>query len=160
MGVPAGWNEACALSGFSSPTWKSAALPGSSSSPSATLIFEGGMVPPSEPSLDVAEPCLPSSQACGLEDSEPGRSWPGQRKEGGGAGRTEKEGRWTLRVTRSLWGVEETGKLLYRASVFTCVQWAEYLLYKQTIQSCVRLFVIPWTVAYQAPPSMGFSRQQ
>ena len=24
---------------------------------------------------------------------------------------------------------------------------------------CVRLFVIPWTVAYQAPPSMGFSRQ-
>ena len=25
--------------------------------------------------------------------------------------------------------------------------------------SRVRLFVIPWTVAYQAPPSMGFSRQ-
>ena len=23
----------------------------------------------------------------------------------------------------------------------------------------VQLFVIPWTVAYQAPPSMGFSRQ-
>ena len=27
--------------------------------------------------------------------------------------------------------------------------------------SCVRLFVTPWTVvAYQAPPSMGFSRQE
>ena len=26
--------------------------------------------------------------------------------------------------------------------------------------SCVRLFVIPWTVAHQAPPSMGFSRQE
>ena len=26
--------------------------------------------------------------------------------------------------------------------------------------SCVRLFVIPLTVAYQAPPSMGFSRQE
>ena len=26
--------------------------------------------------------------------------------------------------------------------------------------SCVRLFAIPWTVAYQAPPSMGFSRQE
>ena len=26
--------------------------------------------------------------------------------------------------------------------------------------SCVRLFVIPWTVAYQAPLSMGFSRQE
>ena len=25
--------------------------------------------------------------------------------------------------------------------------------------SCVRLFAIPWTAAYQAPPSMGFSRQ-
>ena len=25
--------------------------------------------------------------------------------------------------------------------------------------SCVRLFTTPWTVAYQAPPPMGFSRQ-
>ena len=25
---------------------------------------------------------------------------------------------------------------------------------------CVRLFVTPWTVARQAPPSMGFSRQE
>jgi len=54
------------------------------------------MVPQRHHSLDVAEPCLPISQACGLEDKEPGRSWPGQRKEGGGAGRTGKEeGRWT-----------------------------------------------------------------
>ena len=26
--------------------------------------------------------------------------------------------------------------------------------------SCVQLFVTPWTVAYWAPPSMGFSRQE
>ena len=26
--------------------------------------------------------------------------------------------------------------------------------------SCVQLFGTPWTVAYQAPPSMGFSRQE
>ena len=26
--------------------------------------------------------------------------------------------------------------------------------------SCVRLFAIPWSVAYQAPPSMEFSRQE
>ena len=26
--------------------------------------------------------------------------------------------------------------------------------------SCVRLFVTPWTVAYQASPSMGFSKQE
>ena len=26
--------------------------------------------------------------------------------------------------------------------------------------SCIRLFATPWTIAYQAPPSMGFSRQE
>ena len=26
--------------------------------------------------------------------------------------------------------------------------------------SCVRLSATPWTVTYQAPPSMGFSRQE
>ena len=31
---------------------------------------------------------------------------------------------------------------------------------KVTSLSCVRLFVTPWTVAYQAPPYMGFSRQE
>ena len=31
---------------------------------------------------------------------------------------------------------------------------------KVKLLSRVRLFVAPWTVAYQAPPSMGFSRQE
>ena len=31
---------------------------------------------------------------------------------------------------------------------------------KVTSLSRVRLFVTPWTVAYQAPPYMGFSRQE
>ena len=31
---------------------------------------------------------------------------------------------------------------------------------KVNLLSRVRLFVIPWTVAYQAPLSMGFSRQE
>ena len=26
--------------------------------------------------------------------------------------------------------------------------------------SCIRLFVTPWTIAHQAPPSMKFSRQE
>ena len=30
----------------------------------------------------------------------------------------------------------------------------------QKLLSCVRLFATPWTVAYQASPSMGFSRQE
>ena len=31
---------------------------------------------------------------------------------------------------------------------------------KVKLLSCVRLFVTPWTAAHQAPPSMGFSRQE
>ena len=34
------------------------------------------------------------------------------------------------------------------------------LVMKEKLLSCVSLFVIPWTVVYQAPLSMGFSRQQ
>ena len=37
-----------------------------------------------------------------------------------------------------------------------------YKCYKIVVKSlsCVRLFATQWTVAYQAPPSMGFSRQE
>ena len=31
---------------------------------------------------------------------------------------------------------------------------------KEKSLSCVRLFATPWTAAYQAPPSMAFSRQE
>ena len=31
---------------------------------------------------------------------------------------------------------------------------------KGKLLSCVRLLATPWTAAYQAPPSMGFSRQE
>ena len=31
---------------------------------------------------------------------------------------------------------------------------------KVKLLSCVRLFATPWTVAYQAPPSVEFSRQE
>ena len=36
------------------------------------------------------------------------------------------------------------------------------LLLKVKVKSLshVRLFVTPWTIAYQAPPSMGFSKQE
>ena len=42
-------------------------------------------------------------------------------------------------------------------------RWQEYTerkVRKGKLLSHVQLFVIPWTVAYQAPPSMGFSRQE
>ena len=35
-----------------------------------------------------------------------------------------------------------------------------YRQVKVNLLSRVRLFATPWTVAYQAPPSMGFSRQE
>ena len=38
------------------------------------------------------------------------------------------------------------------------VQWFNQSKVKSL--SCVQLFATPWTVAYQAPPSMGFSRQE
>ena len=31
---------------------------------------------------------------------------------------------------------------------------------KVKLLSCVRLFATTWTIAHQAPPSMGFSRQE
>ena len=31
---------------------------------------------------------------------------------------------------------------------------------KEKSLSCVQFFVTPWTLAYQAPPSMGFSKQE
>ena len=43
-----------------------------------------------------------------------------------------------------------------KASVLQCS--TESL--KVNLLSCVRLVTTPWTVAHQAPPSMGFSRQE
>ena len=39
------------------------------------------------------------------------------------------------------------------------VVWYMYVKVKVKSLSHVQLFATPWTVAYQAPPSMGFSRQ-
>ena len=48
---------------------------------------------------------------------------------------------------------EREGKVMWKSFFF--IKWNEVKLL-----SCVRLFATPWTVAYQAPPSMGFSRQE
>ena len=44
---------------------------------------------------------------------------------------------------------------MYIVSIYICS-----LKVKVKSLSHVRLFVTPWTIAYQAPPSMGFSRQE
>ena len=45
---------------------------------------------------------------------------------------------------------------------FPNLQLNQELVYRIKVKSfsCVRLFATPWTVAYQAPPSMGFSRRE
>ena len=46
------------------------------------------------------------------------------------------------------------------------IRWPKYFSFniirkrEWSHSSCVRLFATPWAVAYQAPPSMGFSRQE
>ena len=42
----------------------------------------------------------------------------------------------------------------------TWLKWLTKDTLKASSLSCVQLFATPWTVAYQAPPSMGFSRQE
>ena len=50
----------------------------------------------------------------------------------------------------------------YAAEMYTKSKLPNRVYENITIQSlsCVRLFVTPWTIACQAPPSMGFSRQE
>ena len=48
------------------------------------------------------------------------------------------------------------------ASLFLVCSTCTYLSQLSQLKSLsrVRLFATPWTIAYQAPPSMGFSRQE
>ena len=58
---------------------------------------------------------------------------------------------------KSLW-TEEPGRLQPRGS--QSQTWLKWQKVKVKSLSSVWLFATPWTVAYQAPPSMGFSRQE
>ena len=47
-----------------------------------------------------------------------------------------------------------------QARILEWVAISKYMYREVKLLSYVRLFVSPWTVAYQAPLSMGFSRQE
>ena len=53
---------------------------------------------------------------------------------------------------------------LVKAMVFPVVMYGceTWTIEKAEVKllNCVQLFATPWTVAHQAPPSMGFSRQE
>ena len=54
------------------------------------------------------------------------------------------------------------GILQVRTLEWVAISFSNAWKWKVKVKSLshVRLFVTPWTVAYQAPPSMGFSRQE
>ena len=54
--------------------------------------------------------------------------------------------------------LETIGHLL--SCAFGSQHGSDFLAVKVKSLSRVRLFAIPWTVAYKAPPFMGFSRQE
>ena len=51
-------------------------------------------------------------------------------------------------------------KFLYTANTYWILSTVLLLLLLLSHFSRVRLFVTPWTAAYQAPPSVGFSWQE
>ena len=53
------------------------------------------------------------------------------------------------------------GVCVLNSGIFFCISSFKKLVVCVVSRfSCVRLFVNPWTVAYQAPLSMGFSQQE
>ena len=93
-----------------------------------------------------------------------------------GSGRVERarEDKGTQRDSRGWWthslpwlwrwfhGCEPMSKITKLCTLDTCnLSCVSYTLkVKVKLLSCVQLFATPGTVAYQAPPSMGFSRQE
>ena len=71
---------------------------------------------------------------------------------------------WDL---NSLTGIEPTSPAKEAWTAWTLDHWTtreaptyHFLEEEVKLLSCVQLFVTPWTVARQAPLSMGFSRQE
>ena len=54
----------------------------------------------------------------------------------------------------------QSPELLFRVNPEECDVHVSFLMYHAQLLSRVRLFTSPWTIARQAPLSMGFSRQE
>ena len=59
-------------------------------------------------------------------------------------------------------GSPAPGILQARTLEWVAISFSNAWKWKVEVKSCsrVQLFLIPWTAAYQAPPSMGFSKQE
>ena len=60
----------------------------------------------------------------------------------------------------SLLGSPVSGILQARTLEWVAISFSNSWKWKVKLLSCVRLLATPWTAAYQAPLSMGFSRQE
>ena len=63
-------------------------------------------------------------------------------------------------IDGSLPGSPIPGILQARTLEWVAISFSNALKVKVKLLSRVQLFRTPWTAAYQAPPSMGFSRQE
>ena len=76
----------------------------------------------------------------------------------------------SLQLCPTLWdpmdgsppGSPVPGSLMARTLEWVAISFSTAGKWKGKVKSlsCIGLFMTPWTVAYQAPPSMGFSRQE
>ena len=66
------------------------------------------------------------------------------------------------RIDSSPSGSHVPGILQARTLEWVAISYSNAWKWKVKVKSlsCIRLLAIPWTAAYQAPPSMGFSRQK
>ena len=63
-------------------------------------------------------------------------------------------------IDGSPWGSPVPGILQARTLEWVVISFSNAWMWKVKMLSRIRLFATPWTAAYQAPPSMGFSRQE
>ena len=65
-------------------------------------------------------------------------------------------------IDGSPWGSPIPGILQARTLEWVAISFSNAWKWKVKVKSlsCVRLLATPWTAAHQAPPSMGFSRQE
>ena len=104
------------------------------------------------------------------KDSDAGRDWGQEEKEmTGWHGWMTSRTRWTWVWVNSgrWWWTGRPGALQFMGSRTVGHNWATEQNWTEPITnlcvcvlSCAQVFVIPWTIAFQAPLSMGFSRQE
>ena len=90
------------------------------------------------------------------------RPWCRERLKAGGEGDDRRRDGWMASPMQWIWVWIGSRSLMDREA---CNLWGHKLRHKWTeltwvAKSCVTIFVTPWTVALQAPLSMGFPRQE